>query len=94
MVKPTADEERTAELTARIAALEQALERRSRELRALVLTLEAHDLENLTRIKTGLAPLPRWPFHPRTWRESTALRPARVLPVLRTLWAATPRDRG
>lgn len=93
MVTAAGGDERVAELSARVAALESALAQRSRQIVVLQSTLDAHDLANLARIEAGLAPLPRGPFYPRTWRESTQFRPGRVLPTLRALWAATAADK-
>jgi hypothetical protein len=89
----SSEERLLAALQAQVAALEASLERRSRILEALIATLDTHQLETLERLEAGLPPLPRGPFAPATWSETTAFRPSHVLPALRALWAATPADR-
>lgn len=83
-----------ARLEARVAALEQALERRSRELRALQRQLCPADLAILTRITNGLAPVPLQAFEPDLWHETTALRPADVGGTLTELWASLNPEPG
>ncbi len=74
------------DLEARIAALEAALEARSRELRLIQRHCCARDLALIARIRAGLPPLSRWAFEPALWQETTELTPAEVEPVLRDLW--------
>jgi hypothetical protein len=83
-----------AELEARVAALEDALATRSRKLRILQRHLCPRDLAILGRIASGLPPIPRGPFEPELWEESTLLRPADVPVTLRHLWDSLEVDHG
>lgn len=75
-----------ARLEGRVSALEAALERRSRQLRQLQRHLGGRELAVLTRLESGLPPLPAGPFEPDLWRETTALTTADVTATLRDLW--------
>ena len=91
-------QELIARLEGRVSALEAALERRSRQLRQLQRHLGGRELAVLTRLESGLPPLPAGPFEPDLWRETTALTTADVAATLRDLWrslapaAAEPDD--
>ncbi len=85
MAEATADPE-IARLEARVAALEAALEARSRELRLVQRHCCPRDLALIARIRSGLPPLSRWAFEPALWQETTELTPAEVEPVLQDLW--------
>lgn len=80
--------ERIARLEGRIAALEDALERRSREMRLLQASLCPTDLVQLARICDGLSPLPRIACQPEYWSETTLIAPAEVEATLEDLWAS------
>jgi hypothetical protein len=88
------DEDRLtiARLEARVTALEEALERRSRELRALQRHLCPADLAILVRIVNGLPALPSHAFEPELWDEGSATRPADVEDTLGALWASLAPD--
>jgi|GEM_PF-3110547 len=90
---PTADiardsELRIARLEGRVAALEAALERRSKELRVLQRHLCPHDLAQWTRLMAGLPPLPRIACEPSYWRETRELSVADVPETLEALWSS------
>ncbi|HEX5760384.1 MAG TPA: hypothetical protein VF121_14440 [Thermoanaerobaculia bacterium] len=96
---PTPEQLEIARLEAQVAALEAALDRRSRQLRTLQERLCARDLALLARLESGLPPLPSGPFDPDVWRETTALTGADVEETLDELWRslappdAEPDDR-
>jgi hypothetical protein len=75
-----------ARLEARVAALEAALERRSRELRRCQAALPPRELVALSRRLAGLPPRPVSPYDPEGWRETTELTPAEVQETLEDLW--------
>ena len=84
------------ELQARVEALEEALVRRSRELRALQRVLGERELAVIARIATG-----RWgtslddalnPFELDTWRERATLEKAEVRPALAALWRVVAQE--
>jgi hypothetical protein len=75
---------RVARLEAQVAALEEALRRRSRELRELQRHLCARDLLILDRIAAGLPALP--PVDPLAWQETLDTREADVAELLTELW--------
>ncbi|MEO8198395.1 MAG: hypothetical protein ABI689_16910 [Thermoanaerobaculia bacterium] len=81
-----APQKRIARLEGRIAALEDALDRRSRELRLLQTTLSPADLVQLARLADGLAALPRIAHQPEYWSESTVIAPADLESTLEDLW--------
>jgi hypothetical protein len=82
-------EQRTiARLQARVEALEAALEERSREMRLLQRHLCARDLVVLSRLRSGLPPLPRGAYDPAFWRETTHFTPADVEETLEDLWSS------
>jgi hypothetical protein len=89
-----ADQLTIARLEARVAALEGALARRSRELRALQRHLCPADLAVLVRIANGLTPMPSQAFEPELWEETTDLRPADVKGTLSDLWASLEPVQG
>jgi hypothetical protein len=81
-------------LKARVAALESALEERSRELRLIQRYVCQRDFLLIARLRAGLAPLPRGAFEPGFWRETTALTAADVEDTLQDLWTSlTPPGR-
>jgi hypothetical protein len=75
-----------ARLEARVAALEAALERRSRELRLLQRRLCRRDLLQVARIDAGLPPLPLIPLEPAWWHETCQLTHAEVPETMSALW--------
>lgn len=79
-------EQYVAFLEARVAALEEALERRSRNLRAIQREVCAADLQVIARVEAAptadLAQLP----------ESTETTPAEVEETMRELWRAGERS--
>jgi hypothetical protein len=83
---PADDSPTIARLEARVAALEAALERRSRELRRIQAELPARDLVVLSRRLAGLPPSPVSPYDPEHWRETTELTAAEVEETLSDLW--------
>lgn len=81
------DAQRTiARLQARVEGLEVALEERSREIRLLQRYLCPRDLILLSRLRSGLPPLPRGAYEPSFWRETTEFTPADVEETLEDLW--------
>jgi hypothetical protein len=81
-----------ARLEGRVAALEAALALRSRELRTLQRHLCPRDLTILSRLASGLCPVPSGPFEPELWDESTHLHSADVSETLRHLWSSLAVD--
>ena len=79
-------EEKVARLEARVAALEAALEARSRELRQIQKHCCPQDLDLIARIRAGLPPVSRYAYEPGSWRETNELVPAEVEPVMQDLW--------
>jgi len=77
---------RIARLEARVAGLEEALVRRSRELRELQRQLPGRELLNLSRRTAGLPPVPQGRYELEIWRETTALSTASVEETLLDLW--------
>lgn len=73
-------------LEGRIAALENILERRSRELRLLQRALCPADLVRLARITEGLSPLPQLAHQLEYWNETTELVSADLESTLEDLW--------
>lgn len=69
-----------------MAALEEALERRSRALRRLQQHLDPRALTTLARVERGLPPLLSGAFDPDLWHETTTLARADVEETLRELW--------
>jgi len=86
--RPAGESAAVARLEARVAALEAALERRSRELRRLQSALPPRDLVALSRSLAGLSPRPVSPYDPESWRETTELTPADVEETLTDLWGS------
>jgi hypothetical protein len=81
-------------LEARCAALEAALERRSRELRLIQKHVCAGDLVLISRVCAGL-PLAKGAYDPLFWRETTQVTEADIQETLEDLWlAVTPADAG
>jgi hypothetical protein len=80
---------RIARLSGRVAALEAALERRSRELRLLQRLLCPHDLAQWSRVAAGLSPRPRIACDPSFWEESRELTAAEVPETLEALWESS-----
>jgi len=77
-----------ARLESRIAALEAALQRRSRELRAMQEHVCARDLALIGRIQAGLPPLPPMSCDLLFWRETTDMARADVDEILPALWSS------
>jgi hypothetical protein len=85
--RETGDErEAIARLEARVATLEAALERRSRELRLIQKHVCKRDLVLISRLLAGLPPLPLGAYEPDFWHETTALTAAEVDETLADLW--------
>jgi hypothetical protein len=89
---PTEEEARLlrqiATLEGRVAALESALERRSRELRMIQGAVCRADLVQVARIVDGLPPLPRIAHQLEYWTETTEISPANLENVLEDLWTS------
>jgi hypothetical protein len=83
-----------ARLEAQVAALEAALERRSRELCAIQRAVCTRDLLNISRLQAGLPPLGRRAYDVRHWRETVEVAPAEVEEVLDDLWASVAPGRA
>ena len=83
-----------ARLEARVAALEDALIRRSVELRVLQSHLCAADLAMLVRIVHGLPAATRTDFDVELWHETTDLTSGEVEDTLRDLWASLAPERA
>jgi len=86
-----------ARLEARVAALEAALLRRSRELQRLQRALPPRDLVIVSRLLADLPLNPAMPYDPAHWRETSELTAAEVEDVLTDLWrslAAAPGAAG
>jgi hypothetical protein len=78
-------------LEARVTALEEALRRRSEELRLIQRHICLPDLVLVSRIVLGLPPS-RGAYDPTFWSESTDVVEADVEDTLLDLWVAvTPR---
>ncbi|HVT16699.1 MAG TPA: hypothetical protein VHQ90_11050 [Thermoanaerobaculia bacterium] len=77
-----------ARLEARIAALEAALDQRSRDLRLLQRHACKRDLIAIERLAAGLPPLPLGAFEPVFWQETTDLTQEDVRETLEDLWAS------
>lgn len=77
-----------AELEARVAGLEEALKKRSLELRVLQRQLGLHDLLWLSRRRAGLPVSSRGAYTLDLWLESTELLAAEVEETLKDLWLA------
>jgi hypothetical protein len=77
-----------ARLEGRVAALEAALERRSSELRLLQRFLSRRGLAQLSRLASGLPPLPLVACEPAFWRETCDLSETEVPDTLPDLWAS------
>ena len=80
------DRLKIAELEARVAALEQALEKRSRELRLIQKFACSTDLVLIHRVSCGLPPLPQYAYELSRWTETTNLTPSDVEKALTDLW--------
>ncbi|MEJ2084355.1 MAG: hypothetical protein P8Y44_01585 [Acidobacteriota bacterium] len=81
-----ADKVKIAELEARVASLEQALEKRSRELRLIQKFACSTDLVLIHRVSCGLPPLPQYAYELSRWTESTSLTRSDVEKALTDLW--------
>ena len=77
---------RIAELEAQVERLEKSLAERSALIRALSPALCDKDLVTLSRLSSGLPPLPRSGIGLAGWRESTELSPADVEETMTELW--------
>jgi hypothetical protein len=79
-----------ARLRARVAALEAALERRSRETRLIQRHVCSRDLVLISRVSAGL-PLAKGAYDPMLWIETTEVTEADIQDTLEDLWlAVTP----
>lgn len=83
-----AGEDLVEQLQARVAALEEALERRSRELRLIQQSVCARDLGSISRILAGQPPLSHGAYEPGFWRETVELTEADVEETLEALWSS------
>jgi hypothetical protein len=83
---PAPEQLEVARLEARVAALEAALEERSHKLRLIQRYVCHRDLLLITRLLSGLPPLPRGAYEPAFWYETTELVPSDVEETLRDLW--------
>lgn len=81
-----------ARLRARVAALEAALERRSRELRLIQRHVCGRDLVVISRVAAGL-PLAKGAYDPALWRETTEITEADIQETLEDLWVAVTPGR-
>jgi len=89
-VKPATPEAlRILELEARVAALEEILETRSRRLRRLQRRLCRRDLRLLHMAFSGSASLDL-----SDWEETIELSPAEVEETLERLWATVEQERA
>ena len=89
MVRSPEDAEAAvARLEARVAALEEELERRSRVLRAITREVCERDRIVMTRVAAGRAPHPGADYSLLGFRETTELEPAEVSATLEELWEA------
>jgi hypothetical protein len=86
--EPTNTAVRIARLEGQVAALEAALERRSRELCLLQQHLCPRDLAQWARLAAGLPPLPLIAYEPAYWRETRELTMADVPETLEALWSS------
>ena len=77
---------RIAELEAQVERLEKSLAERSALIRALSPELCDRDLVTLSRLSSGLPPLPRSGIGLAGWRESTELSPSDVEETMTELW--------
>lgn len=77
---------RIAELEAQVERLEKSLAERSALIRALGPELCDKDLVTLSRLSSGLPPLPRSGIGLAGWRESPDLSPADVEETMIELW--------
>lgn len=75
-----------ARLRVRVTLLEQALVRRSLELRAIQRWVCDRDLIVIARVTAGLSAMPSGPYDIDSWIEATELHPANVEETLRELW--------
>ena len=86
----TVDPPEILHLRARVAALEAALERRSRELRLIQRHVCPRDLVVISRVCAGL-PLAKGAYDPMLWLETTEVTEADIQETLEDLWlAVTP----
>ena len=91
MSMATPQELQIARLQARVAALEEAVERRSQLLSLLQEHVCTRDLVLIGRLEAGLPPLPRFAVDPLLWEESVEPLSADVDEVLEDLWlSVTP----
>ncbi len=81
------DDLKIAELEARVDALEEAVRKRSRELRLIQKHACSTDLVLIHRITTGLPPLPQFAYELSRWNESTTLSTTDVKKALTDLWS-------
>jgi len=86
MAAADGEPEQIARLTAQVAALEELLRRRSRELAIVQRHCCARDLQLIARVAAGLPPLPGGPFDSEIWAETCELTEADVAVTLQALW--------
>jgi hypothetical protein len=90
----TADQREIARLEARVAALEAALAERSQLLRLIQRHVCGRDLLVISRLLSGLPPLPRGAYEPGFWRETTELTAADIEETLQDLWTSVAPPRA
>ncbi len=79
-------DETIAFLEARVASLEEALERRSRIHHMIQREVCSDDLLVISRIESGLPPLPDQAYDVELWPETTELTSADVEQTMTDLW--------
>jgi hypothetical protein len=91
---PVLDIAEIVELKTRVERLERILAERSALLRAVSRRLCDRDLVTLSRLSSGLAPLPRSGVGLTGWRETTKLESADVAEIMDELWGSLAASRG
>ncbi len=91
---PVAASATIARLQSRVAALEAALERRSRELQAIQRQVCRRDLVLIARVVSGLVTPPPAYCEPELWHETTRATAADVEEALTGLWGSLQAERA
>jgi len=79
-------EEYVSFLEARVEALEEALRRRSRLHRLIQRAVSPEDLLAISRLESGLPPMPKQAYDLSLWEETTDLEEADVEDTMHDLW--------
>ncbi len=79
-------EEYVSFLEARVEALEETLRRRSRLYRLIQRTVSPEDLVAISRLESGLPPMPKQAYDLSLWEETTDLENADVEDTMHDLW--------